>query len=411
MTHSPTPSPENKPAWVDRFVWTVLWKAVAVGAAVAVLAVAATRAQDLLRMLIISVFFSLALIPAVNYIHTKWGWRRGGAVGFVYAAGFAFIVLMVAVLIPAIIEFADQVQSRGEDWAAELNSFTEDTFGTTVVQSDDAATAAQVSDEVLEEWAGELLGFASSGVALIFNMATIAMFTFYLTADYPRFERALMSRMPPQRQRTYGWISDTSIEQTGGYFYSRLVLAFINGALAFVVMLLVGLPAVFALPLAVFMGFVSTFIPAVGTYIGAAIPILIVLAVQGLTPALILLAWVLVYQQIENMLLSPRISANTMELNGAVAFGAALAGGAIAGPIGAFMSLPVAALITAVVKNSGSRYDVVYQIKYADERPSTSHSPHADTAGAAAPTASGPGLPGPSTTRAEPQAGQPAQGS
>lgn len=366
MTDSPAPTQEPKPAWVDRFVWTVLWKVVAVGLAVAVLAVAATRAQDLLRMLIISVFFSLALIPAVNYIHTKWGWRRGAAVGFVYAAGFAFIVVMVAVLIPAIIEFADQVRSNGTDWAAELNSFTEDTFGTTVVQSDDAATAAQVGDEALAEWAGELLGFASSGLALIFNMVTIAMFTFYLTADYPRFERALMSRMPPQRQRTYGWISDTSIDQTGGYFYSRLVLAFINGALAFVVMLLVGLPAVFALPLAVFMGFVSTFIPAVGTYIGAAIPILVVLAVQGLTPALILLAWVLVYQQIENIVLSPRISADTMELNGAVAFGAALAGGAIAGPIGAFMSLPVAALITAVVKNSGSRYDVVYQIKYAD---------------------------------------------
>ena len=242
MTNSPTPTREPKPAWVDRFVWTVLWKVVAVGLAVAVLAVAATRAQDLLRMLVISVFFSLALIPAVNYIHTRWGWRRGAAVGFVYAAGFAFIVLMVAVLIPAIVEFADQVRSSGADWAAELNGFTEDTFGTTVIPSDDAALAAQVSEEALAEWAGELLGFASSGVALIFNMVTIAMFTFYLTADYPRFERALMSRMPPQRQRTYGWISDTSIEQTGGYFYSRLVLAFINGGLAFVVMLLVGLP-------------------------------------------------------------------------------------------------------------------------------------------------------------------------
>ena len=386
MTSSPTPTREPKPAWVDRFVWTVLWKVVAVGLAVAVLAVAATRAQDLLRMLVISVFFSLALIPAVNSIHTRWGWRRGAAVGFVYAAGFAFIVLMVAVLIPAIVEFADQVRSSGADWAAELNGFTEDTFGTTVIPSDDAASAAQVSEEALAEWAGELLGFASSGVALIFNMVTIAMFTFYLTADYPRFERALMSRMPPQRQRTYGWISDTSIEQTGGYFYSRLVLAFINGGLAFVVMLLVGLPAVFALPLAVFIGFVSTFIPAVGTYIGAAIPILVVLAVQGLTAALILLAWVLVYQQIENIVLSPRISADTMELNGAVAFGAALAGGAIAGPIGAFMSLPVAALITAIVKNSGARYDVVYRIKYADEGTDANDSHDDDAPGGTAAT-------------------------
>ena len=69
----------------------------------------------------------------------------------------------------------------------------------------------------------------------------------------------------------------------------------------------------------------------------------------------------LVYQWVENTLLSPRLSAKTMELSGAVAFGATLAGGAIAGPTGAFMALPFAALITAVVNNSGKRYAVVYE--------------------------------------------------
>jgi predicted PurR-regulated permease PerM len=53
-----------------------------------------------------------------------------------------------------------------------------------------------------------------------------------------------------------------------------------------------------------------------------------------------------------------------MELNGAVAFGAALAGGAIAGPMGAFAALPIAALITSIIKNTGKSYDVVYQSDY-----------------------------------------------
>ena len=75
---------------------------------------------------------------------------------------------------------------------------------------------------------------------------------------------------------------DTAIEQTGGYFYSRLLLMLINGGLFFVAMLLVGMPVVYALPMAVFEGFVAEFIPAVGTYIGAAVPILMTLAVQGL---------------------------------------------------------------------------------------------------------------------------------
>jgi len=194
-----------------------------------------------------------------------------------------------------------------------------------------------------------------------------------------------MSRMPPARQQVYGWVSDTALEQTGGYFYSRLLLMLINGTLFFIGMVLVGMPVLFALPLSVFEAFVSTFIPAVGTYIGAAVPILVTLAVQGLVAALILLAWTLVYQQIENYWLSPRLSAETMELNGGVAFGAALAGGAIAGPMGAFMSLPVAALITAVISNLGKTYDVVYDSKYASTVEPTSENPSETTEGEAVP--------------------------
>ena len=62
-----------------------------------------------------------------------------------------------------------------------------------------------------------------------------------------------------------------------------------------------------------------------------------------------------------------------MELNGAIAFGAALAGGAIAGPMGAFAALPVAALITSIIKNTGKSYNVVSQSQYdsADDTPDT----------------------------------------
>jgi predicted PurR-regulated permease PerM len=197
------------------------------------------------------------------------------------------------------------------------------------------------------------------------------MFTFYMAADAPRIERAVRSRLNPHRQAVWGWVWDTAIEQTGGYFYSRMLLMVINGGLFFVAMLIVGMPVLYAIPLAIFEGFVAEFIPAIGTYLGAAIPIALALVVLGLPEALILLAWVLIYQQAENYWLSPKISSNTMELNGAVAFGAALAGGAIAGPMGAFAALPVAALITSIVKNSGKTYEVVAHSKYysADDFP------------------------------------------
>lgn len=242
----------------------------------------------------------------------------------------------------------------------------------TLIDQGAANDAAGAADAALKEWGDEILGLASSGIGLIFDLATVALFTFYFAADAPRIKRAWLSRMPPHRQQVEGWVWETAIEQTGGYFYSRALIMVINGVLFFGAMVLVGMPVVFALPLSVFEAFISTFIPAVGTYIGAAVPILVTLAVQGLVAALILLVWAVIYQQAENYWLSPKLSARTMELNGGVAFGAALAGGAIAGAMGAFMALPVAALITAIISNVGKTYKVVYHSKYEspDDRPS-----------------------------------------
>jgi predicted PurR-regulated permease PerM len=360
---------EAKPAWLEQFVWSALWKFVAVALATALLLLLARELRHLLWLLVVSSFFALAMIPGVEQIHRRWGWRRGAAVGVIYMSVVAFFVLMVVVLIPAIEEFADQVRANGGGWIDELNDLSHEWLGRDLVGEEAGDRAAVVTQTSLRGWSDNILGLASSGVGKLLDVAVVAMFAFFFAADYPRIERALLSRMRPDRQHVYGWVSEVSIQQTGGYFYSRLLLTLTNASLGFCVMLILGLPLAFALPLAVFMGFVSEFIPAIGTYIGAAIPILTVLAVQGLAKAVILLAWVLLYQMVENMFLSPRLSAKTMELNGAVAFGATLAGAAVAGPMGAFMALPFAALITAVVKNSGKRYEVVYQSAHGDAAP------------------------------------------
>ncbi len=232
-----------------------------------------------------------------------------------------------------------------------------------------AGESAQDGVEATGEWAskafGTLSGIASAGIGLLFSAATIAMFTFYFTADSPRLRRTILSTMSPERQMRVGWTWDQAIVQTGGYFYSRLLLMIINGFGFFFTMIVVGMPVAIAIPLAIFAGFVSEFIPAIGTYIGAAIPILMALVFQGLIAGLIILAYALIYQQIENYWLSPRLSSKTMELNGALAFGSALAGGAIAGPMGAFMALPVAALISSFISNYRTPHEVVYQSTYA----------------------------------------------
>jgi predicted PurR-regulated permease PerM len=358
------PTRSERPEWIDRFVWQSLWKVVVVGLATFGLAWIAWQMRQILSLLVVSLFFALAMIPAVTHMNHRWGWRRGAAVGVIYAGLVIFVGALVVVLIPGIVEFADQVQAKGSGWVDQFNGWAQRNIGSRLIDPTSAAEAASTTGSSLTEWAENLLGLASSGIGFVLNLATIALFTFYFAADAPRIERALLSRMPPHRQQKWGWVWDTAVEQTGGYFYSRLVLMTINGILFFGAMSLVGMPVTYALPLSVFEAFMAEFIPVVGTYIGAAVPIVATLAVQGFGAAVVLLVWTVIYQMAENLFLSPRLSAKTMTVNGAVAFGAALAGGALAGPIGAFMAPVGAALLTSIGANSGKVYDVVYRSKY-----------------------------------------------
>ncbi len=347
-----------------KFIWQ------AIGAILVTLLAlwAFNQARTLVSLIFMSFFFSLALQPAVLWLTNRYGWRRGAAVGVIYLVGLVGTVVLVLILIPAVAQLATSIGENGAKWVNDTIAWAEDTFGVTIGGGEFAADWAPNFEEDLDEWVvgafGSLLGIATSGIGFIFNLATMAMFTFYFTADAPRLQRSVLGLLPHKRQQEVGWAWDQAIIQTGGYFYSRMVLMVINGFGFFFTMVAVGMPVSLSIPLSIFGGFVSVFIPAIGTYIGGAIPILLTLAIQGIIPGLVVLAYVLIYQQIENYYLSPKISSKTMSLNGAVAFGGALFGGAIAGPIGAFISLPVAALITALISNFAPHHEVDYTFSY-----------------------------------------------
>ena len=140
---------EPKPAWLDQFVWSALWKFVAVALVTALLLLLARELRHLLWLLVVSSFFALAMIPGVEQIHGRWGWRRGAAVGVIYVSVVAFFVLMVLVLIPAIEEFADQVRANGGGWIARLNDLSRQWLGRELVGEEAGDRAAVVTQESL----------------------------------------------------------------------------------------------------------------------------------------------------------------------------------------------------------------------------------------------------------------------
>lgn len=341
---------ERMPPWISRLLLLLVLTYFA-----SLLALAAFRQlRELVLWFLAALFLSFALEPAVNWLVAR-GWRRGVATSVVLLGLGLLGLVALGAMVPLVVDQVQELIRRLPGWLDRASVYTRRWFdveltGERIIEQ---IRSAQADVGKLAENVAQVGQFV---LGLVFQVLTIGLFTFYLVADAPRFRRTVCSVLPPQRQREVLAAWEIAVEKTGGYLYSRLLLAVISASVSFVVLTVLGVP--FAIPLALFLGFVSQFIPVVGTYIAAAVPLLVAL-LESPWSALAFLVYVLVYQQLENYLLAPRITARTMALHPAVAFFAALAGGSVSGLLGAVMALPAAAIIQATISTYLTRHEVV----------------------------------------------------
>ena len=341
------------PPWIYRLL------AVIVGTIVGLWAIynVTQRLRSLLILLLLSLFLSIALEPGVKFLHSK-GWRRGWATGFMFlvvlVAASMFVGLMVPLVVDQTVRFIEKVPGYMEDIAVFAERFG-------VELSPERATEALTSFDsnlqgIAADVAGSVFGVGQALLNTVFQMLTIGLFTFYMTAEGPKFRRTVCSVLPPERQREVLRAWEIAIDKTGGYFYSRALLAGFSASIGWAVFSIIGVP--FALALGLWMGLLSQFVPVVGTYIGGALPLLIAL-LESPTRAIAVVVYIVIYQQIENYLLAPKITEKTMALHPAVSFGSAIAGATLMGVPGALMALPTAATVQAFVSTYLERHDVV----------------------------------------------------
>ena len=160
-------------------------------------------------------------------------------------------------------------------------------------------------------------------------------------------------------------IWDIAIAKTGGYIASRAILALIAALVHWAAFVIIGMPS--SLALAIWVGVISQFIPVVGTYIAGVLPLLVGLLDEPKTGVWALIV-IIVYQQLENYIFAPRITAQTMQIHVAVAFGAVIAGNAILGIIGALLALPFAATLQSIVSAAAERHDIDEEILFESRR-------------------------------------------
>ena len=325
------------------------------------------RLGNVFTILATALFLAFALEPAVDRL-AKRGWRRGAATGLIILILLVVGGVLIALIVPAVIQGFNQLIANAPELIDKLARWLKP-FGIDISTDKLIEEVQNNSEQIVKSataLAGGIFGIASSILGGLFHWATVGLFTFYFVAEGPRLRRAVLSRVRPDRQERVLFVVDKAIEQTGGYFYSRLLLAVINGTGMYIVLRLTGVP--FAAPLAIFQGIVSEFIPIVGTYIGGAVPVLVAF-LTNVSAGLWSLGYIIVYQQIENYVLSPRLTAKTMDLHPAVAFAAVLIGGALGGILFAFLSLPVAGVVQAAMREYSKSYEVVDDERIGEPEP------------------------------------------
>ena len=319
------------------------------------------RNQNFLFLLLLAWLFAIAMDPAVRWV-TRRGFTRSRAVAIVMTSliilAAAFFALFGGILLTQAAALVNDLPSLITDVVNWLNT----TF-TLTIDPQKIITALDVSPSqiagIASNLAGGVFGVISMLLGGIFQLLTLLLFAFYFAAEAPQVRRVMGSWLQPAQQEVFATTWNIAVAKTGGFVVSKIELAVASAVVHSIAFAIIGVP--YWLAMGLITGIISQFIPTVGTYIGVLIPMLFAFFVDPMD-ALWVVIVASVYQQVENYLISPRISRATMNIHPAIAFGSVIVFANLFGALGALISIPLAAAIVSVLDTYGKRYDLIPQL-------------------------------------------------
>ena len=295
-------------------------------------------------------FIAIALSGPVAFLQRRM--RRGAAVGLVYLGLILVPVLILSALIPPIVTQGNNLAQSLPDYARDLTEFVQDNRRLREIEADYDITGK------LEEQAGKLparLGDAAGvlsdiGVGVVnslFAAITIIVLSVFMINSARGWLDAFADRYPPERARWIKRLYDRIGATVGNYVAGALVQATIAGLLAWIMLMILGVP--YALPLAVVV-FLLDLVPLVGATLGAIIVGVVTLFSDFPVDTIIWVIFSVVYQQVENTVIQPRIQARAVAVHPFVVLVAVLCGSTLFGVLGALLAIPVAAAIQITIR-------------------------------------------------------------
>jgi predicted PurR-regulated permease PerM len=303
-----------------------------------------------LLWLLIAIFLAAALSPPVNWLARRM--RRGFAVGIVFFCLLGAPILLIALIVPTIINEGTSFADNVPRYARDVTNFVEDNRRLREINQDYDITSrleqeAEKLPDRLGGAAGTLRDVGFGIVNSLFALITILVLTAFLLANGRTWtDRAIATRPPEQRERLRRSL-DRMGAAVGGYVAGALTIALIAGVATYIVLMILGVP--FRAPLAVMAGLFSL-IPLVGATIAAVLIGIVTLFENFPTATIIWAIWAIVYQQFENHVIQPQIQKRTVNVHPFITIVSVLFGATLLGVLGALVAIPVAASIQILIR-------------------------------------------------------------
>jgi predicted PurR-regulated permease PerM len=304
-----------------------------------------------LTWIFIAGFIAVALAGPVNFLQGR-GMRRGLAVGLVYAALVLVPVLIIAALVPPIVTQGNNLVQSLPDYARDVSDFVQKNQQLRRLEADYDITGkleeqASKLPAKLGDAAGVLSDIGVGVVNSLFAAITIIVLSVFMLNSARGWLDAFADRYPPDRSRWLKRLYDRIRATVGNYVAGALLQATVAGALAYIVLLILGVS--YALPLAVVV-FLLDLVPLVGATLGAIIVGIVTLFSDFPTDTIIWVIFSVIYQQVENTVIQPRIQARAVAVHPFVVLVSVLFGSTLFGVLGALLAIPVAAVIQITIR-------------------------------------------------------------
>jgi len=309
---------------------------------------ALASASAVFILIIISIFLAAGLNPAVLFFQNR-GLKRGAAVGAVMACVLIFVAAFIAIAVPPLLDQGNQLIDNAPQLIKDLNNnaFINDLnikYG--VIDSLQTKVDTIIKDGQFAITAfGGVIGVGKAVVSGLVSTITILTLTLYFLASLPQVVEISLKFVPASRRNRVSKLVNAIISRVGSFVGGQAIIAALAAIFILIMGLIIGMP--YAGPLAVIV-LVCGFIPLIGHFIGMTIVTLVSLT-ASLSIAAIALASYIIYVQIENYLITPRIMKRSLSIPGLVTIIAALLGTSLLGLIGGLLAVPIAAAILLIL--------------------------------------------------------------